>query len=95
MQQLFIDTVPQQLTHLESAVANQNWVAATQLSHTLKSTYGNLQIDEATHYTKKIEAILKKNPPPESLLNLLCALRLVTSQMVEAFVTNLRQLPGQ
>jgi signal transduction histidine kinase/DNA-binding response OmpR family regulator len=94
MQQLFIDTVPQQLTHLESAVASQNWEAATQLSHSLKSTYGNLQIDEATHYAKKIEVILKKNPTPESLLNLLCALRLVTSQMVETFEHNLRQQPG-
>jgi signal transduction histidine kinase/CheY-like chemotaxis protein/HPt (histidine-containing phosphotransfer) domain-containing protein len=95
MQQLFIDTVPQQLTYLESAVASQNWEAATQLSHSLKSTYGNLQIEEATHYAKKIEAILKKNPTVESLLNLLYALRLVTSQMVEAFETNLRQQPGQ
>lgn len=94
MQQLFIDTVPQQLTQLEEAVASQHWEAATQLSHSLKSTYGNLQIDEATHYAKKIEAILKKNPTSESLLNLLYTLRLVTSQMVEAFETSLQQRPG-
>ncbi|QKG57431.1 response regulator [Hymenobacter sp. BRD128] len=91
MQRLFIDTVPAQLGQLEAAVTGHHWEAASQLSHSLKSTYGNLQIDEATHYARKIEGILKKNPTSETLLNLLVALRLVTSQMVEAFETSLRQ----
>ena len=91
MQQLFIDTVPVQLGQLETAVASHDWQAASQLSHSLKSTYGNLQIDEAMHYAKKIEGILKKNPTSESLLNLLCALRLLTNQMVEAFEESLTQ----
>lgn len=92
MQQLFIDTVPAQLERLEAAVASQQWAAASQLTHSLKSTYGNLQIDEALHYTKKIEEILKKNPAGETLLNLLHALRLVTSQMVKAFEESLKTL---
>jgi len=89
MQQLFIDTVPAQLAQFEAAVARQDWAAATQLIHSLKSTYGNLQIDEALHYAKKIEEILKKIPTGETLLNLLCALRLITTQMVEAFEVSL------
>jgi signal transduction histidine kinase/CheY-like chemotaxis protein len=90
MQQLFIDTVPAQLGQLETAVKNQSWEAASQLSHSLKSTYGNLQIDEALHYTKKIEDILKKNPTSDTLLNLLRAVRLVTNQMVQAFEESLK-----
>jgi signal transduction histidine kinase/DNA-binding response OmpR family regulator len=90
MQQLFIDTVPAQLGQLETAVAGRNWEAARQLSHSLKSTYGNLQIDEAMHYAKKIEEILKKNPTADTLLNLLYALRSVTNQMVDAFEGNLK-----
>lgn len=91
MQQLFIDTVPAQLGALEAAVASPDWEAARQVSHSLKSTYGNLQIEEAVHYVKKIEEILKKNPSSDSLLNLLRALRLLTTQMVEVFEKSLRQ----
>lgn len=90
MQQLFIDTVPVQLGQLETAVASHDWEAARQVSHSLKSTYGNLQIEEAVHYAKKIEEILRKNPSSDSLLNLLRALRLLTTQMVGAFEQNLR-----
>jgi signal transduction histidine kinase/DNA-binding response OmpR family regulator len=91
MQQLFIDTVPVQLGQLEAAVASREWEAARQLSHSLKSTYGNLHIEEAMHYTKKIEGILKKNPTSETLLNLLYALRQLTDQMVAIFESNLEQ----
>ncbi|MGI4759527.1 MAG: ATP-binding protein [Janthinobacterium lividum] len=95
MQQLFIDTVPVQLGQLETAVAGRNWEAARQISHSLKSTYGNLQIEEAVHYAKKIEEILKKNPTGDSLLNLLRALRLLTTQMVDTFEKNLRHPTAQ
>jgi signal transduction histidine kinase/DNA-binding response OmpR family regulator len=92
MQQLFVDTVPVQLGQLEAAVARHDWVAARQFSHSLKSTYGNLQIEEAVHYVKKIEEILKKNPSSDSLLNLLRALRLLTTKLVETFEQNIKQL---
>ena len=91
MQQLFIDTVPRQLGQLEAAVASHEWAAARQLSHSLKATYGNLQIEEAVHYLKKIEEILKKNSPRDNPLNLLRALRLLTTRIVEAFEDNLKQ----
>ncbi len=91
MQQLFVDTVPGQLGLLEAAVAGQDWEIAIQLSHSLKSTYGNFQIGEALHYAKKIEGILKKNPTSEILFNLLRPLRLITNQMVDAFGDDLSQ----
>jgi CheY-like chemotaxis protein len=91
MQQLFIDTVPGQLGQLETAVARHNWEAARQLSHSLKSTYGNLQIGEGMRYAKKIEDILEKNPSTDNLLNLLHALRLITNQLVDAFSFNLQK----
>lgn len=94
MQQLFIDTVPGQLGQLEAAVARHDWEAARQLSHSLKSTYGNLQIGEGMRYAKKIEVILEKNPSTGNLLNLLHALRLITNQLVEAFGLNLEQRNG-
>ncbi|RZL11562.1 MAG: hypothetical protein EOO62_12235, partial [Hymenobacter sp.] len=75
----------------EAAVASHEWEAARQLSHSLKSTYGNLQIGEGMRYAKKIEDILKKNPSADNLVNLLHALRLITNQLVEAFGLNLQQ----
>ncbi|GAB3845931.1 hypothetical protein GCM10028822_05180 [Hymenobacter terrigena] len=85
MQQLFIDTVPGQLGQLREAVAGQDWAAATLLVHSLKSTYGNLQIDEAQRCMKKFEEILKKNPEPAELINLLRTTSRITNQIMDIF----------
>ncbi|MGI4873813.1 MAG: ATP-binding protein [Janthinobacterium lividum] len=85
MQRLFVETVPEQLRQLEAAVAAQRWPEASQLSHALKSTYGLLQIEEALRYILKIEELLKKNPDVKIIEQLLSPLRLITTQMVEAF----------
>ena len=85
MQRLFIDTVPQQLAQLEAAVINQNWAAARPLVHTLKTTYGSLQIDEAMQQIKKIEEILKNNPTHTVLVNLLHFLRQTTAKTAAIF----------
>jgi PAS domain S-box-containing protein len=85
MQQLFIDTVPGQLGQLREAVAGQDWAAATLLVHSLKSTYGNLQIDEAQRCMKKFEEILKKNPEPAELINLLRTTSRITNQITDVF----------
>ncbi|WP_210520383.1 ATP-binding protein [Hymenobacter terricola] len=85
MQQLFVDTVPRQLVQLREAVLLHDWPAATLLVHALKSTYGNLQIDEAQRYMKKFEEILKKNPEAAMLLNLLRTISRVTTQITDVF----------
>ncbi len=90
MQQLFVDTVPGQLQQLEARVEQQEWAAATLLVHSLKSTCGNLQIEEAVRYIKKMEEILKKNPEPASLLNLLRTIQRVVGQMTAIFQGQLR-----
>ena len=90
MQQLFIDTVPGQLSQLRAAVATHDWAAALLLVHSLKSTYGNLQIDEAQRHMKKIEEILRKKPEPAALINLLRATDRVTNQINDVFEDQLR-----
>ena len=89
MQQLFVDTVPGQLQQLEARIEQQEWEAAILLVHSLKSTCGNLQIEEAVRYIKKMEEILKKNPAPASLLNLLRTIRRVVGQMTAIFQSQL------
>ncbi|HEX8507767.1 MAG TPA: ATP-binding protein [Hymenobacter sp.] len=85
MQQLFVDTVPNQLEQLRQAVNLHDWPAATLLVHTLKSTYGNLQVDEAQRYVRKFEEILKQGPEPAILANLLRTISRVTAQITDVF----------
>lgn len=89
MQQLFIDTVPEQLEQLREVVLHHDWPAASLLVHALKSTYGNLQIDEAQRYMKKFEEILRKNPDATVLLNLLRTINRVTNQITDIFYIQL------
>lgn len=89
MQQLFIDTVPGQLQQLTAALERADWPTATQLVHSLKSTFGNLQSEEAVRYVKKMEEILKKNPEPAALVNLLRTLSRIASQLIDLFQSQL------
>ena len=89
MQQLFIDTVPGQLQELAVTLAALDWPAATQLVHNLKSTFGNLQSEEAVRYVKKMEEILRKNPDPAALSNLLRTVSRIANQLIDLFQAEL------
>jgi len=89
MQQLFVDTVPGQLRQLAAALEFADWPAATQLVHSLKSTFGNLQSEEAVRYVRKMEEILKKNPEPAALTNLLRTLSRIAGQLIDLFQAQL------
>lgn len=89
MQQLFVDTVPKQLQQLSAALAAPDWSTATQLVHSLKSTFGNLQNDEAVRYIKKMEEILRKNPDSAALSNLLLTVSRIASQLIDLFQAQL------
>ena len=88
MQRLFVDTVPGELAQLEDAIAARSWTGAQRLSHTLKSTYGILQIDEGLRYLRKIEENLRNKPTAGALENLMRPLRQITQQLVEEFEKN-------
>lgn len=89
MQQLFIDTVPGQLQQLSLALEVPDWPAITQLVHSLKSTFGNLQIEEAVRYIKKMEEILRKNPDPVALFNILRTVTRIANQLIGLFQAQL------
>ncbi|RYE91408.1 MAG: Hpt domain-containing protein, partial [Cytophagaceae bacterium] len=89
MQQLFIDTVPGQLQQLAVTLETHDWPAAMQLVHSLKSTFGNLQSEEAVRYIKKMEEILRKKPEPAALSNLLRTVSRVASQLIDLFQAEL------
>ncbi|MBX0290491.1 response regulator [Hymenobacter sp. HSC-4F20] len=92
MQQLFLDTVPSQLLHLRTALHERQWEVAAQLTHSLKSTYGSLQMTEATNCLKQLEKVM--HPPPvtaQPLLSLLNLLDAITSRTAELFTQHLEQ----
>ncbi|SNR91152.1 GAF domain-containing hybrid sensor histidine kinase/response regulator [Hymenobacter mucosus] len=91
MQQLFVDTVPAQLQQLREALSQANSKAAALLTHSLKSTYGSLQMEEATQCLKQLEKSLRSPTDANlhsSLLNMLSA---ITERTAGAFT---RQLQG-
>ncbi|RZK31364.1 MAG: hypothetical protein EOO63_04395, partial [Hymenobacter sp.] len=89
LQQLFIDTVPGQLQQLAVALELPDWPAATQLVHSLKSTFGNLQSEEAVRYVRKMEEILRKNPDPAALFNLHRNVGRIAGQLIDLFQAQL------
>lgn len=91
MQQLFLDTVPGQLQELKRAVSHGHWATAGQLIHSLKSTYGSMQMEEAIRCLKRLEQALQ--PPVTTtapLMSLLELLGAITSRTVELFIQHLR-----
>ena len=90
LQQLFIDTVPGQLQQLATALEQADWPTTTQLVHSLKSTFGNIQSEEAVRYMKKMEEILKKNPESAALINLHRTISRIANQLIDLFQAQLR-----
>ncbi|WP_139923550.1 GAF domain-containing hybrid sensor histidine kinase/response regulator [Hymenobacter sp. DG01] len=92
MQQLFLDTVPEQLRQLREALSKRRWKAASLLTHSLRATYGSLQMAEAMHCLKQLEKAMHPPPPtPQPLLNLLGLLTTITNRMADTFAEHLRQ----
>ncbi|WP_162303681.1 ATP-binding protein [Hymenobacter sediminis] len=92
MQQLFLDTVPGQLQQLREALAQRHWKVASSLTHSLRSTYGSLQMEEATNCLKQLEKAMQTPPPtPTPLLNLLNLLTTITNRMADTFAEHLQQ----
>lgn len=89
MQRLFVETVPPRLAQLEATVLCQDWAAARLIMHSLKTTYGSMQMEEAGQQLKKMEAVLKNNPTSSELAHLLHFLRLATIETTEIFKTQL------
>ncbi|MGY2134578.1 ATP-binding protein [Hymenobacter sp. HD11105] len=90
MQQLFIDTVPSQLAELGAALTQPDWAAATRLTHNLKSSFGNLQVEEGLRRLKLMEENLRQGPEPGLLRQHHRAVQQIARDLVAAFVAQLQ-----
>jgi two-component system aerobic respiration control sensor histidine kinase ArcB len=89
MQQLFLDTVPQQLQQLQKAIEAQDWEQAARLTHSLKANYGNLGIITAANAVRQLEEYVANQTNLDKLSNLLQIAREVTTLVANAFTEQL------
>jgi two-component system aerobic respiration control sensor histidine kinase ArcB len=64
MLQTFVARVPAQVQLLQEAATRRNWSVASREAHTLKTTFGSLNIQPTTEHLKSLEALLETGIPP-------------------------------
>lgn len=90
MQQLFVDTVPQQLDELEDALSKNELDTVAHMAHKLKSTYGNIRVVAAADAMKKIEYYAKSRTNTAEIHTLLVTVREVSNHVVRIFTEQLQ-----
>jgi len=57
MMEMFISTVPEQVNTMAQKIKEKDWSEVTEISHSLKSTFGNIQMNDAYEALRDIEAL--------------------------------------
>ncbi|QJX45939.1 response regulator [Hymenobacter taeanensis] len=92
MLELFIERVPGQVKTLQQAVEQEDWEAVAREAHTLKSTFGSLNIQPETSHLRRLEELAELQAPKHELSPLSNAVCKATQQFVELFAQELIQL---
>jgi two-component system aerobic respiration control sensor histidine kinase ArcB len=87
---LFVKRVPAQLAELQAAMEAANWVVVAQVAHSLKSTYGNLRIDECASQLREIEVLAQRQDDHPQQLIILNAVQATTALIVDRFSHDLQ-----
>ncbi|MFT2008996.1 response regulator [Pontibacter sp. 13R65] len=90
MQQLFLDTVPSQISELQQAIQQQDWEQVMHITHRLKSTFGNIKIVGATEDLRKIEVIARSRQGIEQIPPLFQSVQETTNKIVSIFANILQ-----
>ena len=89
IKQMFVLRVPAQLAELQAAVEAANWVAAEQVAHSLKSTFGNLRIDDCASQLRQLEVLAQRQEDARQQLIILRAVRATSELIVSIFSQDL------
>jgi signal transduction histidine kinase/DNA-binding response OmpR family regulator len=92
MLELFIQRVPGQVETLQQAIDQENWEEVAREAHTLKSTFGSLNIQPETGHLRRIEELAELRAPKHELQPLCNAVSRATQQFVDLFSQELTQL---
>lgn len=86
MKKLFIDMVPKQLEQIATSVKQNEWDEVAHLAHRLKSTYGNIKVNDAAEAMKKIEEMARSKSNLDQINNLLQIANETTDKVISHFM---------
>jgi two-component system aerobic respiration control sensor histidine kinase ArcB len=93
MLELFIDRVPGQVQLLQEAITGENWLVASRETHTLKTTFGSLNIQPATNYLKTLEKMIDLQALTPEVHSLTSAIYQAAQSFSALFKQDLAHLP--
>jgi PAS domain S-box-containing protein len=84
---LFVERVPQQVRNLQDAIEQNDWLTVANEAHSLKTTFGSLNIQPETSHFRKLEELAEINPvPPKSeFYTLVMAISKATPLFIDLF----------
>ncbi|HSJ66279.1 MAG TPA: ATP-binding protein [Anditalea sp.] len=85
MMEMFITSVPDQVQSLEKAINEKSWSIVIEISHSLKSTFGNIQIQDAYEASREIEAIASIEGEKSELVKLVAKVQLSVNKIIPIF----------
>jgi two-component system aerobic respiration control sensor histidine kinase ArcB len=90
IKQMFVLRVPAQVTELQAAIEATKWVEVAQVAHSLKSTFGNLRMDECASQMRQIEVLALRQDDQLQQLIILRAVQATTELIVKLFSQDLQ-----
>lgn len=91
--EMFIAQVPVQVQALQEAVKQEDWLVMGSEAHKLKTSFGNLNIQPATNYLKRLEEVAEQPTARSEVHFLLTAVIQAVQQYTNLFLKDLNTLP--
>ena len=82
MAKMFVDTMPQSITEIQEAVAEENWEAVGKHAHKMKSTIDSMGINSLKDDIRAVEMNGKSKTNPDTIRSLVEKAALVLNECV-------------
>ncbi|MBO2008255.1 ATP-binding protein [Hymenobacter negativus] len=90
--EMFVSRVPDQMQSLHAALEVEDWKTVAREAHSLKSTFGSLNIQPETQHLKRLEELAENQPSASEAQKLVGAVAQATQQFCALFQEELAQL---
>jgi two-component system aerobic respiration control sensor histidine kinase ArcB len=91
MLEMFIERIPVQVQTLHDAIKREQWQIAAREAHSLKTTFGSMNIQPETTYLKKIEELAERQSPNQDFQPLIASVQEATALFTALFKEELAQ----
>jgi len=85
MMEIFITSVPDQVDNMVKAIDEKSWSTVIDISHSLKSTFGNIQIIDAYEALRDIEALASIEGEKDELEKLVARVQVSVDKIIPIF----------